>query len=242
MIPIIKYTNIYDSSFFMAKILVFNNDTDRMEIYTRNENDSMPYNTNGTLRVREFRGASKSNILWTTKRTMQTWNSQRYIYGAPISVGFAFRRPYEGGHGSQSQHYAGTAFDVGQTLSSVGRRNLWNSANSAKIWSYVEPLSETPTWVHFDKRFGVPACSEGGYPLLRRGSISNYVCIAQDDLNTLGFSTGGLDGIFGTQTQTAVRNYQQRVGLAVDGIIGCNTWRALQEAVIGTGATNTTIN
>ena len=71
----------------MAKILVFNNDTDRMEIYTRNENDSMPYNTNGTLRVREFRGASKSNILWTTKRTMQTWNSQRYIYGAPISVG-----------------------------------------------------------------------------------------------------------------------------------------------------------
>ena len=226
----------------MAKILVFNNDTDRMEIYTRNENDSMPYNTNGTLRVKEFRGASKSNILWTTKRTMQTWNSQRYIYGAPISVGFAFRRPYEGGHGSQSQHYAGTAFDVGQTLSAAGRRNLWNSANSSRIWSYVEPLSETPTWVHLDKRFGVPACSEGGYPLLRRGSISNYVCIAQDDLNTLGFSTGGLDGIFGIQTQIAVRNYQQRVGLAVDEIIGCNTWRALQEAVIGTGATNTTIN
>ena len=92
----------------MAKILVFNNDTDRMEIYTRNENDSMPYNTNGTLRVREFRGASKSNILWTTKRTMQTWNSQRYIYGAPISVGFAFRRPYEGGHGSQSHDWVYT--------------------------------------------------------------------------------------------------------------------------------------
>lgn len=82
----------------MAKILVFNNDTNKMEVYTRNEADPMPYNTNGTLRVREFRGSSKSNILWTTKRTMQTWNSQRYIYGAPIYVGFAFRRPYEGGH------------------------------------------------------------------------------------------------------------------------------------------------
>ena len=82
----------------MAKILVFNNDTDRMEVYTRNEADPMPYNVNGTLRVREFRGSSKSNILWATKRTMQTWNSQRYIYGAPINVGFAFRRPYEGGH------------------------------------------------------------------------------------------------------------------------------------------------
>lgn len=226
----------------MARILVFNNDTDKMEIYIRNESDPMPYNTNGTLRVREFRGASKSNILWTSKRTMQTWNSQRYIYGAPIFVGFAFRRPYEGGHGSQSQHYAGTAFDAGQTLSAAERRNLWSVANSAGIWSFLEPLSETPTWVHFDKRFGRPACISGGYPLLKKGSISNYVCIAQDDLNTLGFSTGGLDGIFEIQTQTAVKNYQQRVGLTVDGIVGCNTWRALQEAVIGTGATKTTIN
>ena len=82
--------------FFMAKILLFNNDSDRMETYYRNEADPMPYNTNGTLRVREFRGSSKSNILWTTKRTMQTWNSQRYLYGGPIPVGFAFKRPYEG--------------------------------------------------------------------------------------------------------------------------------------------------
>ena len=82
----------------MAKILVFNNETDRMETYYRGESEPMPYNTNGTLRVREFRGSSKSNILWTTKRCMQSWNSQRYIFGGPIPVGFAFKRPYEGGH------------------------------------------------------------------------------------------------------------------------------------------------
>ena len=82
--------------FFLAKILVYNQDTNRMETYYRGENESMPYNTNGTLKVREFRGSSKSNILWTDKRTMQAWNSQRYIYGAPIYVGFAFKRPYEG--------------------------------------------------------------------------------------------------------------------------------------------------
>ena len=90
----------------MAKILIFNNDSDRMETYYRNESESMPYNTNGTLKIREFRGSSKSNILWTTKRTMQSWNSQRYIYGMAIYVGFAFKRPYEGGHGILSQHYA----------------------------------------------------------------------------------------------------------------------------------------
>lgn len=226
----------------MAKILIFNNDTNRMETYYRGETESMPYNTNRTLRVSEFRGSSKSNILWTDKRTMQAWNSQRYVYGAPIYVGFAFKRPYEGGHGNQSQHYAGTAFDVGQRLSSTQRRVLWNSANSSGLWSYVEPISMTPTWVHFDKRFGSPACSTGGFPLIKRGSRGNYVCIAQDDLNTLGFRTGGLDGVFGDQTYNAVRSYQTSRGLAVDGIIGCNTWRSLQENVVGTGATSTTIN
>ena len=42
----------------MAKIIVYNNSTDRMETYYRGESQSMPYNTNGTLLVREFRGAS----------------------------------------------------------------------------------------------------------------------------------------------------------------------------------------
>ena len=48
----------------MAKILVFNNDTNRMETYYRGELDAMPYNTGRTLVVREFRGSSrKSNTL-----------------------------------------------------------------------------------------------------------------------------------------------------------------------------------
>lgn len=82
----------------MAKIIVYNNDTDKMETYIRGENDPMPYNTKGTLKVKEFRGSSKSNILWTTRNTMRAWNSTRFIYGAPISVGFAFKRSWEGGH------------------------------------------------------------------------------------------------------------------------------------------------
>lgn len=96
--------------------------------------------------------------------------------------------------------------------------------------------------MHFDKRFGRPACSTGGYPVIRRGSISTYVLIAQDDLNTLGFRTGGLDGIFGSATEQAVRNYQNSRGLPSDGIVGCNTWRSLQENVVGTGRTSTTID
>ena len=92
------------------------------------------------------------------------------------------------------------------------------------------------------KGFGKSACLSGGYPTLRRGSLSNYVLIAQDDLNTLGYRTNGLDGIFGSATQNAVISYQRSRGLSADGIVGCNTWRSLQEEVVGTGATSTTIN
>lgn len=226
----------------MIKIIVYNNDTDRMETYYKELSDAMPYNNNRTLTVKEFRGVSKSNTLWTTKKTMTSWNTQRALYGAPIPVGYAFRRPWEGGHSSQSQHYAGTAFDVGQIWTNSERAKLRTSAQNSGLWSYVEPVSISPTWVHFDRRQSPPACSGGGYPMLRRGSLSVYVLIAQDDLNTLGYETRGLDGIFGSGTYNAVRRYQESRGLSVDGIIGCNTWRSLQENVVGKGRTKTTVD
>lgn len=126
----------------MAKIIVYNNDTDRMETYYRGLLESMPYNTNRTLTVKEFRGSSNSNTLWTTKRTMTSWNTQRFMFGTSIPVGYAFKRPWEGGHGNQSQHYAGTAFDVGQNLSASGRLAMRNLAESSGIWTYVEGATQ----------------------------------------------------------------------------------------------------
>ena len=218
----------------MAKIIVFNNDTNRMESYYRSESAPMPYNTNSTLKVREFRGPQKEQCKVGIVRDIFL------VLQFPLVLHLKDHMKED--TGNQSQHYAGTAFDVGQTLTDARRQQLWRSANNSGVWAYVEPISLTPTWVHFDKRFGKPACASGGFPLLKRGSISNYVLIAQDDLNTLGYRTNGLDGIFGAATQNAVKSYQRSAGLVADGIVGCNTWRALQEAVIGTGPSNTTIN
>lgn len=136
----------------MAKILIYNNDSNRMETYYRDLNDAMPYITNRTLTVREFRGASASNTLWSEKRVMQSWNSFRYIWGRPIYVGFAFKRIWEGGHERQSQHYAGTAFDVGQNLSYSEQAVMRQAAINSGVWTYVEPVNLSPRWVHFDKR------------------------------------------------------------------------------------------
>ena len=106
----------------MAKILVYNNDTNRMLTFYKGLEEAMPYNSNRTLTVKEFRGASKSETLWTDLRCMEAWNSFRYLYGKPIFVGFAFKRPWEGGHSRLSQHYAGLAFDAGQNLDSARKK------------------------------------------------------------------------------------------------------------------------
>lgn len=217
----------------MAAIKVFNNDENRMETYYRAENEAMPYNTGNTLLVREFRGSSNSDILWTEKRAMQAWNSFRFLYGKPIFLGFAFKRPFEGGHGQQSQHYAGVSFDVGQNLNNTQRAEMRRLAIDSGLWGYVEPVSISPTWVHLDRRRGTPACASGGYPIVRQGSIGSYVLILQDCLNRLNYGTGGLDGVFGSATTNAVKAYQKSRGLGADGIVGCLTWSTLMYEVVG---------
>jgi N-acetylmuramoyl-L-alanine amidase len=49
----------------------------------------------------------------------------------------------------------------------------------------------------------------------------------QDSLATLGFDTGRVDGIFGPDTQAAVREFQRNYGLRPDGIVADGTLRAL---------------
>lgn len=225
----------------MAKIFVYDVYNDALEVFDRGENDPMPYAYGNTMLVREFRGSSRSNVLWTTNAAMEAWNATRRTYGAPIPFRYAFKRIWEGGHGRQSQHYAGVSFDVGQALSQTQRNRIWNIANDLGVWVYVEPQYLTPTWVHFDKRYGVPACS-AGYPTLRQGSRGVYVLILQDALNALGYSTQTLDGIFGGNTRSALAAYQRENGLSADGIVGCGTWTRIVNEVVGIGLTPTVID
>ena len=228
----------------MAKIFVYDAYTNRMLTYNLTENDVMPYAYGTSLRVKEFRGSSNSAVLWTTTAAMEAWNLTRRSYGRGIYVGYAFKRIWEGGHGTRSQHYAGVAFDVGQNTTAAARRRIWNAANNTGAWGYVEPLSMTPTWVHFDRRYGTPACSgtTSGYPTCRRGDKNTYVLILQDALNALGYSTKTLDGAFGQNTYAALRAAQRSFSLTADGVCGCNTWKKLTSAVVGIGRTKTVID
>lgn len=229
----------------MARLLIYDNYTDRVFTYpTVDENDSMPYSTESTLLVREFRGSRAAPPSDHHLRHGGLEPDPPPVWpGHPCGV----RLPPHlgGGHGTRSQHYAGVSFDVGQTTTAEHRTEIFNAALRTGAWGYVEPLSLTPTWVHFDRRYGVPACSgtTSGYPTLRRGSRGCYVMILQDALSTLGYPTGErIDGVFGVLTENALKGYQRRNWLTADGVCGCNSWAKISTSVLGVGRTATTID
>ena len=59
------------------------------------------------------------------------------------------------------------------------------------------------------------------------GSRGQEVINIQTKLKQWGYYTGAVDGIFGSQTYQAVRRFQTKNGLAVDGIVGTKTLAAL---------------
>nr|WP_238159026.1 peptidoglycan-binding domain-containing protein [Priestia megaterium] len=72
-----------------------------------------------------------------------------------------------------------------------------------------------------------PAPSTG--TVLKKGSKGNAVKELQQKLTSLGYNTKGTDGIFGANTEAAVRNFQKDNKLAVDGIAGPNTLTAISK-------------
>lgn len=99
------------------------------------------------------------------------------------------------------------------------------------------------------KFWGIPACVDTEYvppvtdtgdekkgdamkdrPTLRKGSKGESVKELQTLLNEKGFDCGKVDGDFGTKTLSAVKAFQKANGLVVDGVVGKNTWAALDGA------------
>lgn len=62
---------------------------------------------------------------------------------------------------------------------------------------------------------------------LQRGHEGQAVSNLQMCLTTIGYGTNGIDGIFGGDTEDAVRRFQRQNGLTEDGIAGRNTQLAM---------------
>ncbi len=102
------------------------------------------------------------------------------------------------------------------------------------------------TW---SKLFGTSSSSASGststssnsapaYPgmVIQEGASGTAVKEIQNQLNHLGYNCGTADGDFGPKTLAAVKSFQQKKGLTVDGQVGPQTWNALFGITTSTGS------
>jgi hypothetical protein len=74
-----------------------------------------------------------------------------------------------------------------------------------------------------------------GSRLLKSGARGDDVAQLQALLNDMGFSAGGVDGIFGPRTENAVKRMQREAGIAVDGDYGEESHAALMDMAADAG-------
>ena len=122
---------------------------------------------------------------------------------------------------------------------------LWIAEYGSKLhytgkvwaWQYTDKGRVAGIKGRVDMDHGYFAQTHTASPdLLRKGDRGDDVKLLQHRLNILG-SQLTEDGIWGVQTDSAVRGYQYRAGLTVDGIVGAKTRAALiRDAILARAA------
>ena len=114
-------------------------------------------------------------------------------------------------------------------LSQWGSQNLAEQGYTSiqilrSYYGNVEVVANSPIAGYTSSYPGTP---------LRRGSIGPNVVVIQVELNRISQNYPAIpklssaDGIFGSQTEAAVRKFQEIFDLTVDGVVGKATWYAL---------------
>lgn len=111
---------------------------------------------------------------------------------------------------------------------------LWDGEKviEAKGTRYGVTTSKLKEWTHWAELKYVNYGGEDNmadkiqYPTLREGDRGEMVTMLQDILSKNGSSLK-VDGIFGAGTRSAVRAFQKKHDLDVDGVVGPKTWNAL---------------
>lgn len=175
------------------------------------------------------------------------WGSDPDI-GAQIFFTYA---PGEVSHTGLVESFTSASVTVIEfnTSDMVARRTYMR--NDSRIYGYGYPLydkeitasapatpstsAQTPTETPKTSTSSSPATKYSGHvcrptlPLLELGCLGPCVVSLQQLLIAKGCSVGpdGADGDFGRATHNAVRTYQARKNLEIDGQVGSETWKSL---------------
>ena len=98
--------------------------------------------------------------------------------------------------------------------------------------------TDNPKWTHWGipkglysteelRKAGFNVQDDSNIPTLRRGSQGDEVADLQMIMNSKFGYKLDIDGDFGSKTEAAVKDFQKKHGLTVDGVVGAKTWKAL---------------
>lgn len=193
------------------------------------------------FKASEFACKDGTSTLLLDKDILPILERFREYVEAPIAINSAYRTKNwnkKQGGASNSYHLYGRAFDIPfkstyKNLTSVDYMcRFFNTLGLKGIIKYAN-------FVHIDTRPNKYHATSAGASqnygtvnipykgLLKNGSDNIYVGIVQFKLNSLGYNCGHADNIFGANTESAVKKFQQAKGLTVDGKVGPATWSKL---------------
>lgn len=110
----------------------------------------------------------------------------------------------------------------------IAEDGIWGAETRKATWIGIQiELNADDAGLAVDGVPGPKTCAALAKAALRRGHQGNLVYLLQGLLLGLGYYAGALDGDFGAQTETAVRNFQAERGLLDDGVVGVKTWSKL---------------
>ena len=117
-------------------------------------------------------------------------------------------------------------------------RKIYNYKKTKKIVLFLLLISLVLSYLLYNIFFRED--SNSTYALSKYGSRSDEVKQIQTKLKRWGYYNGNIDGIYGSQTLSAVKWFQSKNGLSVDGIAGPKTLTAM--GIYSSNTTNTTTN
>lgn len=255
----------YGQSYYDKYAKKGSNVTMAVKTYQENSKVQLSKNFNSyEFRCGLGRPCSCSTILIDDK-LVEYLQKIRDHFGKSITITSAYRCPSYNksiGSGTGSYHTKGMAADI--VVNGVAPREVAKYAESIGILGVgLYESAVDGHFVHIDTRttkafwygqaqvyrstFGgssstttnnsttSSSSTSSGYKTLSSGSRGNAVEELQENLNSLGYSCGIADGDYGAKTENAVREFQRKNGLSVDGIAGPKTLEAIDKKISSSG-------
>lgn len=200
--------------------------------------------------ILDWEDTDTSNVTWAKQwldKVSEAFNCKAWIYMSSISSEnrHNWSEVANAGYPLWVAQYKDYGIDYNYDMSNAGNKPnvkhwsnyiMWQWTSVGKLDGYSGNLDcnvfygDISDWNNLlgNKEENTPS-NEIIYLIVKSGSRGNLIKILQEKLIAKGYSCGpdGIDGIFGMDTLNAVKQLQKDARIAVDGVVGKDTWAIL---------------